>query len=216
MLSPSPTQQQSAPEPKRPGVPSARRRPGQSRAGLLLKTVLRPIIKLLYYILRAISSHKLVTALLLLVLIVSSSIATYVATGQLPFGIGYDQFNFHIRGGDGGGEHVKNWLYDLRDGEVAAMSLIQSELMHSPAPDPQQLVDQFSQKKTNLTWKSITVMGVYTESDTTVDSFVEVDLAGSGPGGAVNGLMIWHFTTVPQLQGRMIFIHLVTFRKPLL
>ena len=216
MLSPSPTQQQSAPEPKRPGVPSARQRPGQSRAGLLLKTILRPIIKLLYYVLRTISSHKLITALLLLVLIASSSIATYVAKRQLPFGIGSDPFNFHIQGGDGGGEHVKDWLYDLRDGNVTAMSIIESDLIQSPPPDPQQLVDQFSQKKTNLTWKSITVIGVYTESDSTVDSFVQVDLTGSGPGGTVTGLMIWHFTTVPQLNGRIIFIHLVSFRKPLL
>ncbi len=81
--------------------------------------------------------------------------------------------------------------------------------------NPDQLVSQFSQTKAHLAWKSINVAGVYTESDTTVDSFVEVDLSATGPGGNVSGLMIWHFVTITQGGEFLLNVNLVDFRAPL-
>jgi len=220
LVSPSPTQQQPdhevKPEEKKVKSTPARRRLGETSLARFVKAILRPIFKGLYYLFRAMGSHKLVTLILILLLLASSSIATYLTTGALPFGIGSDPFHaFNVRG-NGSGDHVKNWLYALRDGDATSLSLIQAELAMSQPPDPNQLVQQFSQPKTHLTWKAINVIGLYTESDTTVESFVEVDLSTNGPGGSVSGIVIWHFTTLPQQQGRLLFIDLVTFRKPLL
>ncbi|MBV8694750.1 MAG: hypothetical protein JO125_01370 [Chloroflexi bacterium] len=218
MLSPSPTQPSSEPskaEKKEINLSPAQRRLGQTPAALLIKAILRPIFKLIYYTIKGVRNHFWLTLLLLFLLIVSISLTSYVTTKQLPFGVGNDPFNFHVRGGDGGGDHVKNWLYALRDGNVTTMSLLQSELIMSQPPDPNQLVAQFSEPKAHVQWKSINVLSVSTESDTTVDSFVEIDFAGSGPGGNVKGIMIWHFTTLPQNQGRILYIDLVSARPAL-
>src|SRR5439155_845153 len=220
LASPSPTQQQPdrdvKPEEKKIKSTPARRRTGQTPVALFIKAIFRPIFKGIYYLLRAVRSHKLIALILIILLLGSSTIATYLTTGALPLGIGSDPFHAFNIHGNGSGDHVKNWLYDLRDGDATAMSLIQSELIMTQPPDPNQLVQQFSQTKAHLTWKAINVIGVYTESDTTVESFVEVDLSANGPGSNVDGLMIWHFTTLPQQQGRVLFIDLVSFRKPLL
>src|SRR5579863_5094552 len=175
--SPSPTQRPPQPseQEKKKVVRNTlvRRRAGQTPAALFIKAIFRPFFKGLYYLLSAVRKHKLITLVVILLLFASSSIVNYVETGQAPFGIGYDQFNFQLHGGDGGGEKVKNWLYALRDGDVATMQYLDS-FMSSP-PDAQSLVSLYSQKQAHLSWKTINVVGKIQESDTTVDSLVEVD-----------------------------------------
>ena len=150
----------------------------------------------------------------MIALILGSAItANYAISGEWPFGIGHDQFNFHVKGGNGGGEQVQNWLYAMRDGNVAALELLDKNM--SQPPDVQQLVGQFSQSKGHLSWKTITVLGVYQESDTTVDSFVEVDLSATGPAGNTSGYVTWHFVSVSQNGGMLLNATLVDFRPSL-
>jgi hypothetical protein len=218
MLSPTPTQPQqppSAPAQKQPALTPLRRRPGDTPAARAVKALFRPLFKGVFYLIRGIRNHKVLSLIVILLLLASVSLTNYLTTGIWPLGIGNDQFNFHIRGSDGGGDHVKNWLYALRDGNVTTMTLLQSELIMSQPPDPNQYVAQFSQTKANVQWKNITVMGVYSQSDTTVDSFVSVDIVGQGPGGATKGVIVWHFTTLPQSAGRILYIDLVSFRPSL-
>ncbi len=219
MLSPTPTQPQqpppSAPEQKQPALTPLRRRTGDAPAARAAKALFRPLFKGLYYLIQGIRNHKALSLIVILLLLASISLTNYISTGIWPFGIGNDQFNFHIHGSDGGGDHVKNWLYSLRDGNVTTMSLLQSELIMSQPPDPNQLVAQFSQTKANVQWKDINVMGVYSQGDTTVDSFVSVDIVGQGPGGPTKGVIVWHFTTLPQSGGRILYIDLVSFRPAL-
>ncbi|HLZ80558.1 MAG TPA: hypothetical protein VKP04_02930 [Ktedonobacteraceae bacterium] len=218
MISPSPTQQQPEhevkPEEKKIRSTPAKRKAGQTPAARFVKAILRPVLKGIYYLLRGMRDYKIITLIISLLLLGSIAAASYWITGELPFGIGADPFNFHVHGRSVGGDHVKNWLFALRDGDTTTMSLIQSELIMTTPPDPNQLASQFSQPKGNLTWKAVNVIGVYSESDTTVDSFVEVDLATNGPGGSNSGILIWHFTTLQQ-DGRILYIDLVSFRKPL-
>jgi hypothetical protein len=214
------------PEEKKVKSTPIRKRTSQTPTARFFKAIFRPIFKGIYYLLQAIRKHKLVTFLLLLLLLASSVFATYLATRTLPLGVGSDQFNFRVNGKNFSGEHVKNWLYALRDGDASTLSLIGQETAQgvdlassgtsSAAINPtdtSSLINSFSQAKTHLTWKTITVLGVSTAPDTTVDSFVEVDTASSGPGGNVSGIMIWHFITTP--QGRLVAISLVSFRSPL-
>ncbi len=218
MISPSPTQQPpqgSAPERNAVRSTPSRKRRGQSRGALFVKAMLRPPIKLLYYLIRGIRGHKLATLAVLILLLFSISATTFATTGSLPFGVGSDPFNFHINGGDGGGDHVRNWLYALRDGDTTKLSLLQSELIMSQPPDPSQLVAQYSQAQAHLTWKSINVIGKYSQSDSTLESFVSIDFTAPGPGGENKGVMVWHFTTLPSSQGRLLFVDLVTIRADL-
>ena len=68
-------------------------------------------------------NHKLITFILILLILGSAIGANYAFTNELPFGIGNDPFNFHVKGGNGGGEQVQNWLYAMRDGNLATLQL---------------------------------------------------------------------------------------------
>jgi hypothetical protein len=215
MLSPSPTQQppeQTTPEPKKVEYKS-RQRAGQSPTARFFKAIFRPIFRTIYYLLRGMRNHKLITLIMILLILGSAVGANYALTSEWPFGIGNDPFNFHAKGGNGGGEQVQNWLYDMRDGHVIALQLLDKDM--SQPPNVQQLVDQFGQKSGHLTWKTINVISVFQESDSTIDSLVQVDLSATGPGGNTSGYLIWHFVTVPQSGGVLISAALVDFRAPL-
>ncbi len=162
--------------------------------------------------------HKLVTLVMLLLLIGSAIGANFAVTGEWPFGIGSDPFNFHVRGGgNGGGDQVKNWMYALRDGNLAALELLDKDMPQPPsAQQLQQYISQYSQAQGHLSWKAINVEGVAQQTDTSVDSFVEVDLSANGPGGPVGGYMIWHFVTVQGQTGEVLFsVALIDFRPSL-
>ena len=216
MLSPSsPTQQppeQTTPEPKKVEYVS-RQRAGQTPAARFVKAIFRPIFRGIYYLFRGIRNHKLVTLIMILLILGSAIAANFAVTKELPFGIGNDPFNFHVKGGNGGSDQVQNWLYALRDGNVTALSLLDKNM--SQPPDPQQLVSQFSQPKGHLSWKTINVISAFQESDSTIDSFVEVDLSATGPAGVTSGYMVWHFLTVSQNGGILINATLVDFRPSL-
>ncbi len=216
MISPSPAQrppEKTTPEPKKVAYTS-RKRTGETPAALFVKGIFRPVFKGIYYLFRFMRNNKLVSFVMVL-LILGSAIGAYIAvTKEGPFGIGNDQFNFHIHGTNGGGEQVQNWLYALRDGNIAQLAILDSR-MPTPPATPQQLVTQFSQPQGHLNWKTITVLSVFQESDTTIDSFVEVDLSAPGPGGNVNGYMIWHFETVSQNGGILVNVSIVDFRPSL-
>jgi len=71
------------------------------------------------------------------------------------------------------------------------------------------LIAQYSETKNNLTWKAINVLSVSTEQDTTIDSFVEIDVVTHGPGGDAKGELIWHFVTIAQNGGALLSVDLV-------
>ncbi|MGH2493253.1 MAG: hypothetical protein ACRDIV_00950 [Ktedonobacteraceae bacterium] len=178
----------------------AQKRSGQSPTGRVLKIIFRPILKGLYYLLRGMRSHKLVTLLMIVLILGSATTVNFLKTGQWPLGIGYDPYNFQINGGDGGGVKISNWLHALREGDVPTLQLLDSFM--SQQPDAQGLVNQYS--KQHFTWQAINRLSISEESDTTIDSFWEVDLSNPGPGGPVVGYLLLHFVTVAAQQGDVI------------
>jgi hypothetical protein len=219
VISPTPTQQQPAPDEK-PEVKRvvkstpARKRMGETPAARFVKSIFRPVFKGIYYVLRAIRGHKLLTLAIIVLLLLSITATSYFSTGEFPFGIGHDPFNFHVNGSNGGGDLVQHWLYALRDGDTSALTLLDANI--SQPPDPSQLISQYSQTQAHLAWKAINVVGVINESDTTVDTFVEVDVSANGPGAPVTGYELWHFTTLSNANGSFLLnVSLVGFRAPL-
>ena len=144
-------------------------------------------------------NYKLLSLLAIVLVLGSATAVTYAETGHGPFGIGYDQFDFQVHGSNVGGDQVRDWLYALREGNATTLSILDRFL--SQPPDPQGLVDTFSQPKANLKWISINVLGYRGEADTTVDSYVEVDLSTNGPGGSVNAYAFFHFVTATLQSG---------------
>ncbi len=186
----------------------AKKRTGQTPTARFLKSIFRPVLKGLYYLLHGMRSHKLLTLLMILLVLGSATAVNYFKTGQLPFGVGYDQYNFQINGGDGGGVKISNWLHALREGDAPTIQLLDSFM--SQPPDAQGLVNQFS--KQHFTWGAINRLSITTESDTTIDSFWEVDLSNVGPGGPVVGYLLIHFVTVGQQGGIIIAVDVIPFR----
>lgn len=166
---------------------------------MFIKALLRPVFKGVYYLIGAVRSHKLITVLVIILLLASATAVNIFETGYGPFGIGYDQFNFQVHGSNVGGDQVRNWLYALREGNASTLSILDRFL--SQPPDPQGLVDTFSQPKANLKWVAINVLGYRGEADTTVDSYIEVDLATNGPGNTVNAFAFFHFVTATLASG---------------
>src|SRR5260370_6646217 len=177
MISPSPTQQppeHTTPESKKVEY-SSRQRAGQSPTALFFKAIFRPIFRGIYYLLRGMRNHKLVTFIMILLILGIAIGANYAITGEGPFGIGNDPFHFHVKGGNGGGEKVQNWLYDMRDGNVAALNLLDKDM--SQPPNVQQPVSKNSQPRGHLTWKTINVISVFQQARCTIDIFCSMDLS---------------------------------------
>ncbi|WP_376797233.1 hypothetical protein [Thermogemmatispora sp.] len=219
MLQPSPTYprlpEAKRSEQKQPRATPLRPRLGERPLARKIKAILRPPIKAIYYLISQIRSHKALSLGVVVIFLATATITNYTLTGEWPLGIAQDPFNFHINGGNGGGDKVKDWLYALRDGDVATMRMLESTLIMAQPPDPTELVSQYSQKQTNLVWRDIHVVGVYQQSDTTVDSLVSVSFGARGPGGGTSGYMLWHFTTLAQNGGLLLVIDLVNVRNTL-
>src|SRR5271157_894555 len=100
MLSPSsPTQQppeQTTPEPKKVEY-TYRQRAGETPTARFVKAIFRPIFRGIYYLLRGMRNHKLVTFVMILLILGSAIAANYAISGEWPFGIGNDPFNFHVK-----------------------------------------------------------------------------------------------------------------------
>jgi hypothetical protein len=215
MISPSPTQQPPkapTPEPKVVKATPIRKNLGQTPTALAAKAIFRPIFKGIYYFLQFIRKRVLLSIAALVLLAISISVSSYFATGAWPFGVGSDQFHFQVHGTNAGGDAVKNWLYALRNGDVNTLKLLDADM--SQPPDPAQLVAQYGQSDSR-TWKAITVIGVTSESDTTIDSFVEVDTSSTGPGGKVDGILIFHFITIVQGKEYLLQAAPISLRKTL-
>jgi hypothetical protein len=226
MLSPSPTQQPPVPpvlEPKpeeKKVVYTKKRRAGETPAALAIKAVLRPIIKVFYYVLRFAGTHKLISLAMVILFIAGIFGTNILVTHELPFGIGDPFYSLSARS-QASADNIKAWLYAVRDGDQTTLRRFNQQIASvttKTPPDPAQLVAQFSQSQAQVKWKAINVIAVYGEVDTTLDTFVEIDMALPGVGG--NAIVIWHFTTVPatadpNLNGIIIFIDLVTFHKTL-
>ena len=194
------------------------RRPGQSPAARTAKAIFRPILKAIYYSIQWLRKHAALSILALVLLIASIFITSYVTTGELPAGIGQDQFNFNLHGTDGGGLTVKNWLYALRDGDLSTLTLLSKNMSPAPAQsDLQNYISQFSQSKAqNRMWSDVVVLRAYEQTDTTVDSFVQVTLTASGPGGSTEGYFIVHFITI-SANGQELLLQAqpISFRPPI-
>src|SRR6266446_8299772 len=103
MISPSPAQrppEKTTTEPQKVAY-TPRKRTGETPAARFVKGIFRPVFKGIYYLFRFIRNNKLVTFVMILLILGSAIGINYAVTKQGPFGIGNDQFNFHIHGTSG-------------------------------------------------------------------------------------------------------------------
>ena len=175
----------------------AKRRIGETQGALAIKAISRPFFKFLYYLSGWIKNHKLASLGILLLLAISISTTNYHITGELPFGINHDPFNFPYDGGKGEGGLVKSWVYALQKGDISHLALLEQNIPQGQTTDPAQLVSQYSETKANLTWGTPDVIAVHQQPDSTIDSFVQVILSTKTPGTTVKAILLFHFVTAP-------------------
>jgi hypothetical protein len=219
MISPSPTQPPPimpvSPEPEKNITPSTMGK-GKTRSGGVgvVKAILKPPLKLIYYLIQFVKGHKLLSLGALLLLLLSTSLTNYFATGTLPLGITSDPVSYSLRNVDGSAAITK-WLYAVRDDDAKTIQQMQSTMPTSISqpPDPTQLTTQFSQTNGRV-WKSIDVIGTHIQDDTSEDTFVEVEFAQDASSSTASASIVFHFITV-QGQDQLIGVDLVSARQAL-
>jgi hypothetical protein len=192
---------------------------GEAPAAIAVKAILRPIIKAIYYLITWIRTHKLVSLITLVLLALSISLTTRYITGYWPFSApNSDTLQQSIKNNSQLSPDVQNWLVALRNGDIDAMLNIQKTIPSTVVhPDAGVFISEFSEKYAGVTWKSVKVISISTAPDGTVDTFVEIDMTQPAPQGQTptNIIVLWHFTTIPQLQGRIFRIDYVSARPSL-
>ena len=216
MISPSPTRQPpeaQAESAKKVSSTPARRRPVQSPGVRSVKSIFRPIFKGIYYLLQFIKGHKLITLAIILALLGSSAITSYVTTGSVPF-VTHDPLSPIAAYDQGSADHIRAWLSALQGGDVTALTALQASMVQTNTqPDPSSLVNRFG-KQSGQTWLSIEVVGVHMGEagvDLGLDSFVEIDLSAGGSN--VSSVLLIHFTTVPAIGGQIFTIDVLNPRQ---
>lgn len=219
MLSPSPTQQPPAPapeqkpEPKKVAFTPIRRRPGQAPAALFVKSIFRPIFRIFYYLIQWIRRHKLASFLIPVFFVASILVTNYLVTRNTPRPSSADSLSQSLTTGRTNAlSDVATWLDGLKQGNLAAMRNVETRIPTAQRPTSASYVLEFSQRA-GATWKSEKLIGDSVAADhATEDIFVEVDITDSQ---GTNAILIWHFTIVPALDGRILSIDLVSARQAL-
>ena len=194
-----------------PPVPERR---GAKRRGSVIKAILRPILKALYYIIRWIRAHRIAALIAILLLLASIFATSYFVTGNAPIASNSNSVRDSIRNNPQLSDDVKAWLLALRDGNLDTMISVEKSINQSTRPpDTALYLLQFSEPRAQVKWTNVTLSSIKTAPDGLVDSYVEVDMTPSPTVQAQGGtrtVVLWHFATDP--AGRIYLLDYVTSR----
>lgn len=202
-----------ATEPKKVALTPSKPRVGEMPAARVVKAILRPPIKAIYFVLTWIRTHKWVALITLALLLLSVSVTTRLVTGYWPFnGPGTDTVQQSLQSNPQLSPEIQNWLVALHNGDLTTMQTLQKTIPASTVqPDDGAFISEFSSKYAGMTWRTAKVDGISTGEDGMVDTFVEIDLTvpatSTSQGG--NAIVLWHFITN---QGRIVAIDFISAR----
>lgn len=217
---PPAVEQETTPAAKKVAMTPSKRRLGETPAARAIKAALRPIFKALYYAITWIRRHKLVTLIAIVLLVASIVLTTYFTTGALPFSgnnSASPSSQASIQSNPQISPNIQNWLVALQNGDFNSMVTIEKMLPTSNVPpDNAAFLTQFSPKYAGVTWTKVSVTNS-TAPDGSVDTYVAIDMnvAATTTTAAGKMIVVWHFTTIPQLADRLIQIDFVSARSSL-
>lgn len=218
---PPAVEQETTPATKKVAMTPSRRRLGETPAARAIKAILRPIFKALYYAIAWIRTHKLVMLIAIVLLAASIVLTTYFTTGALPFSSSNsasgNSAQQNIQGNPQISPYIQQWLVALQNGDFNSMLTIEKMLPTTNVPpDNGAYLTQYSQKYAGVTWTKVAVTNS-TAPDGTIDTYVTIDMTLPATTTTAAGKMIvvWHFTTVPQVAGRLLQIDFVSARQSL-
>lgn len=219
---PAPVQTASHPQPTIPAQEMqvktstpARRRVGQTPLARILKAILRPVLKGLYYLISWIRKHFAIALAALLLLVASIVLTTYFVTGALPFANSTDTVQQNLKSSPQVSPDVVNWLVALRDADASTMLTLQKSISTSTKqPDSSLYIMQFSEKYGQVKWTGANITSNKTGPDGLVDTFVQVNMTSTNTSSTSNGtklMSFWHFITAP--GGQILSIEYVSSRQ---
>ncbi len=200
----------------------SKKRPGETPLALAIKAILRPVFKGLYYLIRAIRAHKWLVLAIIVLLLVAGSLTSFFTTGSwVPFGLGSSNSSAAQQALPGKPQlspDVNNWLVALRTADINELVAIEQAMPTSAKPNNTALyVLQYSEPRAGVTWNNVKVTNISVAPDGTQDTYVEVDMttAATSTQAATKVIVLWHFTTIPQLDNRILAIDFVSSRQSL-
>ena len=222
MISPSPAQSpvdqrgpQSEPERRSAALPPpVPEKPQPKRRGSVVKAILRPILKTLYYSIRWIRAHRIAALIAVLLLLASIFATSYFVTGSVPLVSNSNSVGSSIQSNPQLSVDVKNWLLALQAGNIDTMISVEKSIDPSTRPpDTALYLLQFSEPRAQVKWTNVSVSSIKTAPDGLVDTYVEVDMTPSPTVQAQGGtrtVVLWHFATDP--AGRIYLLDYVSSR----
>jgi len=219
MLSPSPTPpkveqigpvQRVEPERKKDVLPPLP--PKAKKRGSVIKAILRPILKAVYYSINWLKAHRIAALAAILLLVASIFATSYFVTGNAPLVSPSSSLKESVQKNPKLSPYVSDWLLSLQSGDINAMLAIQKTINPSTRPpDLALFVVNFSESRAQVKWTDVSVPSIKTAPDGMVDTFVEVDMTiPAQASGATKEIVLWHFTTDP--AGRIFLLDFVSAR----
>ena len=180
----------------------------------MVKAILRPILKALYYIIKWIRAHRIAALIAILLLLASIFATSYFVTGSTPLVSDSNSVRSSIENNPQLSQDVKAWLLALRDGNIDTMLSVEKSINPSTRPpDTSLYLLQFSEPRAQVKWTNVTLTSIKTAPDGLVDSYIEVDMTPSPQIQAQGGtrtVVLWHFATDP--AGRIYLLDYVSAR----
>jgi hypothetical protein len=187
-----------------------RRRAGETPVARGIKAILRPILKLLYFILSWIKNHKIVALLALILLVGSVFLTSYFTTG---FPAQPNAVQQNLTSTPQLSPNIAAWLGALQTGDGATMINMQKSISASTKqPDSAIYILQFGEKQAQMKWTSASVDSIKPAADGAIDTFIEISMTSTA--STTNGtklLTFWHFVTAP--GGQILQIENVSTRQ---
>ena len=194
--SPIPEQREQADATKQVALTPSKPRMGETPAARFVKAILRPPIKIIYYAITWMRSHKLASLITLVLLLLSISVTTRLVTGYWPFnGPSSNPIQQSIQNNPQLNPYAQVWLSALYSGDANTMIAVEKNLPPSVVPpDAGLLVGEYSQR-VGMTWNAVRVISTSTAADGTQDTLVEVDMTQPASLGGGRIIVIWHFAS---------------------
>lgn len=173
------------------------------------RAILRPIIKLFYYLIRVIRSHKWLTLLAILLLIASISLTSFFSTGLWPLGIGNTRYA-EIE--SVAGPRVASWLEAVRTGDASFVDLLQQEIPATSRFAAQDIIAAFGENEAHIKWDSLALVGQSRTDDTMQHTFIQINYTISSGNTEIKSSAIWYFYTytIPTRDGQLALVQLVS------
>lgn len=219
MISPSPTQPKVEQvglvqhvEPENFVLPPTPPKNAEQKRGSVIKAILRPILKVLYYVIRWIRTHRIAALAAILLLLAGVFATSYFITGNAPLVNSSNSVRGSIQNNPQISDDVKSWLLALQNGDIDTMLSVEKGMsITSRPPDSALYVLQFSEPRGQVKWTNVSVASIKKASDGLVDSYIEVDMTiPPQANGATKAIVLWHFATDP--TGRIYLLDYISMR----